>query len=68
MHCTMVPSGPPSLPGVEEEGRWPPILCQLSGAQQITVKNCHPLPLTNTALDALSSASFNLIRTREGGE
>ncbi|KAL0165939.1 hypothetical protein M9458_037783, partial [Cirrhinus mrigala] len=48
------------------------------GLNQITVKNCHPLPLTNTALDALSGAHFftkldlrstyNLVRIREGDE
>ncbi|KAL0194835.1 hypothetical protein M9458_008407, partial [Cirrhinus mrigala] len=44
----------------------------------ITIKNRHPLPLTNTALDALSGAHFftkldlrsayNLVRIREGDE
>ncbi|KAI2644270.1 Transposon Tf2-9 polyprotein [Labeo rohita] len=48
------------------------------GLNQITVKNRHPLPLTNTALDALSGAHFftkldlrsayNLVRIREGDE
>ncbi|KAL0151619.1 hypothetical protein M9458_053020, partial [Cirrhinus mrigala] len=48
------------------------------GLNQITIKNRHPLPLTNTALDALSGARFftkldlrsayNLVRIREGDE
>ncbi|KAI2645310.1 Transposon Tf2-6 polyprotein [Labeo rohita] len=48
------------------------------GLNQITMKNRHPLPLTNTALDALSGAHFftkldlrsayNLVRIREGDE
>ncbi|KAL0199846.1 hypothetical protein M9458_003033, partial [Cirrhinus mrigala] len=48
------------------------------GLNQITVKNRHPLPLINTALDALSGAHFftkldlrstyNLVRIREGDE
>ncbi|KAI2655949.1 Transposon Tf2-6 polyprotein [Labeo rohita] len=48
------------------------------GLNQITVKNRHPLPLTNTALDALSGGHFftkldlwsayNLVRIREGDE
>ncbi|KAL0147394.1 hypothetical protein M9458_057305, partial [Cirrhinus mrigala] len=48
------------------------------GLNQITIKNRHPLPLTNTALDALSGAHFftkldlrsayNLVRIREGDE
>ncbi|KAL0164905.1 hypothetical protein M9458_040658, partial [Cirrhinus mrigala] len=48
------------------------------GLNQITIKNHHPLPLTNTALDALSGARFftkldlrsayNLVRIREGDE
>ncbi|KAI2646936.1 Retrotransposon-like protein 1 [Labeo rohita] len=48
------------------------------GFNQITVKNRHPLPLTNTTLDALSGAHFftkldlrsayNLVRIREGDE
>ncbi|KAL0160319.1 hypothetical protein M9458_044044, partial [Cirrhinus mrigala] len=48
------------------------------GLNQITIKNRHPLPLTNTALDALSGARFftkldlrsayNLVRIRGGDE
>ncbi|KAI2661117.1 Transposon Tf2-9 polyprotein [Labeo rohita] len=48
------------------------------GLNQIMIKNRHPLPLTNTALDALSGARFftkldlrsayNLVRIREGDE
>ncbi|KAL0159296.1 hypothetical protein M9458_043021, partial [Cirrhinus mrigala] len=48
------------------------------GLNQITIKNRHPLPLTNTALDALSGARFftkldlrsayNLVHIREGDE
>ncbi|KAI2650474.1 Transposon Tf2-6 polyprotein [Labeo rohita] len=48
------------------------------GLNQITIKNRHPLSLTNTALDALSGAHFftkldlrsayNLVRIREGDE
>ncbi|KAL0181794.1 hypothetical protein M9458_024200, partial [Cirrhinus mrigala] len=48
------------------------------GLNQLTIKNRHPLPLTNTALDALSGARFftkldlrsayNLVRIREGDE
>ncbi|KAI2653262.1 Transposon Tf2-6 polyprotein [Labeo rohita] len=50
----------------------------IGGLNQITIKNRHPLPLTNTALDALSGARFftkldlrsayNLVRIREGDE
>ncbi|KAI2661862.1 Transposon Tf2-9 polyprotein [Labeo rohita] len=48
------------------------------GLNRFTIKNRHPLPLTNTALDALSGARFftkldlrsayNLVRIREGDE
>ncbi|KAI2643813.1 Transposon Tf2-9 polyprotein [Labeo rohita] len=48
------------------------------GLNQLTIKNRHPLPLTNTALDTLSGARFftkldlrsayNLVRIREGDE
>ncbi|KAI2650848.1 Transposon Tf2-8 polyprotein [Labeo rohita] len=62
----------------QEEGRGLRPCMDYRGLNQITIKNRHPLPLTNTALDALSGARFftkldlrsayNLVRIREGDE
>ncbi|KAI2646907.1 Transposon Tf2-9 polyprotein [Labeo rohita] len=83
IHSAPVPSVlPAQLEGWvllrQNEGRVSALASTIGGLNQITIKNRHPLPLTNTALDALSGAHFftkldlqsayNLVRIREGDE
>ncbi|KAI2644866.1 Transposon Ty3-I Gag-Pol polyprotein [Labeo rohita] len=78
---TICPSSSPAAAGFffvkKKDGGLRPCV-DYRGLNQITIKNRHPLPLTNTALDALSGARFftkldlrsayNLVRIREGDE
>ncbi|KAI2647542.1 Transposon Tf2-9 polyprotein [Labeo rohita] len=78
---TIRPSSSPAATGFffvkKKDGGLRPCV-DYRGLNQITIKNRHPLPLTNTALDALSGARFftkldlrsayNLVRIREGDE
>ncbi|KAL0185658.1 hypothetical protein M9458_017328, partial [Cirrhinus mrigala] len=78
---TIRPSSSPAAAGFffikKKDGGLHPCV-DYRGLNQITIKNRHPLPLTNTALDALSGARFfmkldlrsayNLVRIREGDE
>ncbi|KAL0203595.1 hypothetical protein M9458_001613, partial [Cirrhinus mrigala] len=58
---TIRPSSSPAAAGFffvkKKDGGLRPCV-DYRGLNQITVKNHHPLPLTNTALDALSGAHF----------
>ncbi|KAL0155372.1 hypothetical protein M9458_049635, partial [Cirrhinus mrigala] len=78
---TIHPSSSPAAAGFffvkKEDGGLRPCV-DYRGLNQLTIKNRHPLPLTNTTLDALSGARFftkldlrsayNLVRIREGDE
>ncbi|KAI2647704.1 Transposon Tf2-6 polyprotein [Labeo rohita] len=76
--ATCTPCRPPNTRRWRKEGRGLRPCVDYRGLNQITIKNRHPLPLTNTALDALSGARFftkldlrsayNLVRIREGDE
>lgn len=75
------PSSSPAAAGVfflKKKDGGPRPCVDYQGLNQITIKKCHPLPLTNSALDALTGATiftkldlwraYNLVRVREGGE